>query len=648
MSFRTLTLLLLLGVAPLSARAQSARTTQADLFDRMIDLKRLAAPLRGEQSALFAGLAGADEKSRFRGKTSDGWNIAGELDGPGIINRIWCEEPTGLVRIIIDGKIAIEGKLDDLFAGGIEPFGEPFAYLTHKKRGGVSYLPIGFNKRISILMRDNSSSYQIDFVKLPPGNEVEPFTPDLSDAALDALRRVANVMKIGFEEKKLVAGVKTGSGGAEGVIKQNEKLTWEGKSHGTIRAFYVAITDDREPKDPYFLRDVTLRIYTDGQKAPDVEVPLCDYFGSGFDRNASDSLVAGTALALDNPASNQNQGLWFYSYLPIPFADGIKIEIENRNKPKIGLSFFVRTDRSELAPDTMRLRAKFASAIAMKESAFTLLDLESRGRLVGCSLSVDCPRLEWWGRGPHTLRLDGNDKLTMNGTNVQGFFGLSEASAINARALHGATLAKLQGKSSYFRWLLPDAIEFNRSIRLDFADKQTGDAKDVYYSGVVHWYAPAGEHDVKPTAKPLGARPPGLRIAGAIEVEGNIVGEGWGNVLDQKFGDVELSGNKAASISTTNAVTIKLDAPAAGKFMLRVRTHPKRSFERIVVKTAAGKLVGSVEYKRTNDGVLDVGEIDVAKGENQLTVNCTRPAVLDYWLLAPVKAASQPTSNAKP
>lgn len=638
-----------------SARQQAPRVTQADLIERLIDLNRLTTPpTDGERSGLFSSRDhegdGAGAKPRFLSKTADGWDVLAELKSPGAITRFWCGEPAGKLRVIVDGKTAIDGEFADIFRGGIDPFGEPISYLWAAPRGGVSYLPIGFARSLKVMTRDFAGAYQIDYTTFPEGTEVEPFSQELSKEAEEALRRVTGVMRAGLSEKRLFAGGKMMTGGTAGELKQNEKLTWDSQRSGTVRAMFVSLTDAHEPQDPYYLRDLMLRIWWDGRETPDIEAPLTDFFGSGFDRNSNLSLPMGSSRALDNPTTNQNQGLWYYCFFPMPFTNSIKIEIENRNRKKIGVACFVRIDRNPPAEGALRFRARFASASNVGDLLFGAMGAVGRGRLVGTTLSVDCPRKEWWGAGETRVELD-DVKRPLVGTDVAGFFGIVAEPNVRSRALQGVTLANLQGKSSYYRWMISDAASFFDHARVAFRNRQPGGAADMYYSSVVYWYGAADAADEFGKALAESARPPGLRVAGAQEVEGNIEGKGWGSVVSGRFsGEVEFSGDAAASISTTQPVTMTVTAEKAGRYTLKLRTHPKRSFQTIDVKTEDGKLIGNVEYRRAPDGVFVVGEFEARAGKNKLIVTCSKTAVLDYWLLEPPgeaagAAATQPATS---
>ena len=183
--------------------------TQADLLRRLIDLDQLLVPPPpGEQTGLFSSFDrrqltirdgryahwdANNDRGHFLRTTPDGWNMMAEIDSPGAITRVWCDKPTGNVRILLDGKTVIDAPFADLFNGALEPFGLPLSYEIPPGTAGVSYFPIGFAKSCRVLSREFEGEYQIDYVAFPPETVVETFEPELSAearAALAAARRL--------------------------------------------------------------------------------------------------------------------------------------------------------------------------------------------------------------------------------------------------------------------------------------------------------------------------------------------------------------------------------------------------------------------------------------------------------------------------
>jgi hypothetical protein len=111
-------------------------------------------------------------------------------------------------------------------------------------------------------------------------------------------------------------------------------------------------------------------------------------------------------------------------------------------------------------------------------------------------------------------------------------------------------------------------------------------------------------------------------------------------VVKQKYaGGAELSGQQAVLITTDQPVKISIPSDVAQTVRLKLRTNPRRAFETITVTDAAGNNIGTVTYSRTDDGIYPVGVVHLDKGDNLVTVQCSRPAMLDCWIVEPVPDA---------
>lgn len=671
----------LLGVPDRSWAQELPRISQEMLFHRLIDLDRLATPpADGERLLLFSSYDRAsavikngkyatwdanNDRGQFLRSAGDGWDVLAELEGPGAIVRVWADAPEGDVRIILDGIVAFEGAFKGLFDGAIEPFGKPLSYWMGQtrlpptteptgderikaaqrheltaERHGVCYYPVGFSRSMRVQTRKFTGAYQIDVTAFPPGTQVETSSRELSREAAAELKRVSRRLEGGYGDKLLLEGRKTMAFARNLELKAGEKYVDAVKRSGTIRSFYVALMDSREPPDPYYLRNLILRITWDGRKTPDIECPLTDFFGCGFDRNPNDSLLTGSAKSLDSPAPNQNAEYWYYSYFPMPFSKEFRLEVENGNKQKVGVLIYARIETTPPAADSLRFRARFrAEPLPCTKFDVPLLSASGRGRFVGAVLSVDCPRKAWWGAGDHKFWIDGEAFPSLWGTDTGGYFAVDPDGRADARPLHGSSALTHQGKSSLYRWHLTDAIPFHSSIRGAIENWQDAQATDVYYSAVAFWYGEAGAADEAPRVDAVAVRTPGVRIVGAQEVETSLVGgEGrdWTRLSQAYAGaGVELSAEAAASINSDKPLAFVIHAERAGRYSLAVRTHPQRSFERIEVSSADGKPVGAVEYRRSETGLYTLGEVALEAGENRFTLRCSKKAVLDYWLIEP-------------
>lgn len=630
--------------------------TQAELLRRLIDLERLTLPPPpGERTGLFSSYDrrqstvaegryvcwdANDDRGQFLRDAAEGWKVMAEVQGPGALTRFWCEGPTGDLRVLVDGTTAIDGPLAELFSGGIEPFGMPLSYQIPETGGAVSFFPIGFASSCRVLCRDFAGEYQIDYVAFAPGTAVETFRPRLSPGAEQALEEVAAAFRRGLSDKQLCAGQRLAPYAAQEDLKPGQKLELTIGGAGTIRAFLVSLTDRREPNELYALHNLILRVFWDGQAEPDIEVPLIAFFGSGYQRSPYKSLVMGTDLGTQMPGENENEGWFMYCYFPMPFRNGARIEIENANPDratKVGVMPYLRVDRREPPAEALRFKARMHVENPCRTFDFPLLETGGAGRVVGCVLNVDCPRAEWWGEGDHKAWIDGEDFPSILGTSTAGYFGNVSGLRPFRVALHGATRVMSPGKSSVYRWHTADCIDFRTSIRLTLENWQYNRADDVYYGAVVYWYgqpgAPAAFERVTPQVLTL----PGLRIPGAVEIEDNIVGENWGNLLKEKYaGGSELSGKLAAVVTTADPLPVDIPWAQPGRYRLKLRVVPGRSFGTVSVAYPDGTPIGTVEYSRQSGGQYTVGEITLQAGRTRVIVTCSSTTVLDCWIVEPL------------
>jgi hypothetical protein len=622
-------LAVLLATCPATAQQH---ITQADLLRRVIDLQRLPTPPpAGAHTVRYSSRAGAAPR-----RTADDWDILLDGAGPGAITRLWLGQAVGDIRILVDGQPVIDTTADALLAGRLPPIVEPLVF-----RGTTSYFPIGFDQRCQVLRRGSTSAYEINAVQFPRGTEVEPFQLKLDDAAQAALVEVRKILKAGWTNKQLFGGQRLLPVAVEQELGPDEVLTDALENGGTVRALYVALTDRTNPPELYALHRCVLRIFVDGAKTPNVESPLCDFFGAGFDLSPVHSLIFGTDATLPIPLPERRSGedRFMYCLLPMPFRDGLKVEIQNLNedKRKIGLLLHMRVDTRPPAADALRFYARFRKEDPCRTTEYPLLETTSRGRLVGYLLNVDCPRPGWWGAGTDKLWVDRAKAPAYVGIDAAACFDQVVPLQVDAGPLAGVTRTGPYGKSSAYRWCISDCVDFQKFLRFTIGNQQDRGLKDTYFSSVAYWYAEPKARQSFKALKSADLNVPGLLIPGAIEIEDNIRGKEWGSVIKQKYADgAELSGKAAANITTDQPVEISVPSATEQTVLLKLRVNPRRSFDTITLAAATGSPVGTVTYDRRVDGIYPVGPIHLQKGDNWLTVTCPRPAMLDCWILEPL------------
>lgn len=280
---------------------------------------------------------------------------------------------------------------------------------------------------------------------------------------------------------------------------------------GVIRRFYMApLSSDRMR-----YRKMVLRIYWDGQKEPCVEVPLGDFFGSGL----------GTLRYFHSIAVDVNPGFrgWDFdamvSYLPMPFASGARITLENdggMNNLVVWYHFdYELYPDGKLPPNTGRLHAQWrrvaktpvapgipkntqlgANQFRNTTGAdnYVILDATGHGNFVGLFLTVDNIAGGWYGEGDDMIFVDGQKwPPTYPGTGHeevfnagccpdQEFWGLYTGFYLieNYRAPFG-------GKNQMYRFYVNDPIRFQKSIRVTIEHGHDNNFENDYTS-TAFWY----------------------------------------------------------------------------------------------------------------------------------------------------------------
>ncbi|HKN37176.1 MAG TPA: glycoside hydrolase family 172 protein [Terriglobales bacterium] len=280
---------------------------------------------------------------------------------------------------------------------------------------------------------------------------------------------------------------------------------------GIIRRFYLA---------PFALdrmryRKMLLRIYWDGQKDPCVEVPFGDFFGSGL----------GTLRYFHSVAMDVNPGFrgWDFdamvSYLPMPFAHGARITLENDGAVP-GLLLWYHIDYEQypdggLPPNSGRFHAQWRRVAKTPvkagspknsqlgnlnepnltgEDNFVILDAEGHGSYVGLYLIVDNIAGGWYGEGDDMIFVDGakwpptypgtgHEEVFNSGACPDGEFWGMYTGFYLIENMNGSW----GGKNQMYRFYVNDPIHFQKSIRVTIEHGHNNNFENDY-TATAFWY----------------------------------------------------------------------------------------------------------------------------------------------------------------
>lgn len=280
---------------------------------------------------------------------------------------------------------------------------------------------------------------------------------------------------------------------------------------GVVTRIWITISS----QDPYFLRRILLRMYWDDEEHPSVEVPVGDFFGTGFEYAAYGSQFVGMSSG------------GYYSYFPMPFDEAARIEVVNETGQEVPAFYYHVNYQALDAPlpdDVAYFHAQWNRTLRTPHDApYTILEAEGRGHFVGVNMSMQgYDGNLYYLEGDELIYVDGESEPSVYGTGTEDYFtsGWYFNRGPFALPYHGLILKDDSlARIAAYRFHVGDAIPFDRSFRFDIehghANEEVAD-----YSSTAYWYQKE-PHRPFPPMTPVSLRIP-LRVAvpnGAVEAE---------------------------------------------------------------------------------------------------------------------------------
>lgn len=170
--FYVLAALLLLLSPSLSAQQKRESVTTLSELRNLLEIDRLPEYRQGivEQISSYDPTGGNEDG--FAGKYSflreeDGNLILADLEGPGVVNRIWTPTPTSdTLLFYFDGEKVPRLKIcfADLFSGKVKPFVRPLC--ANEVGGYYCYFPFVYERSLKIAFTGKKDSVPSDTVSL--------------------------------------------------------------------------------------------------------------------------------------------------------------------------------------------------------------------------------------------------------------------------------------------------------------------------------------------------------------------------------------------------------------------------------------------------------------------------------------------------
>lgn len=238
--------------------------------------------------------------------------------------------------------------------------------------------------------------------------------------------------------------------------------------------------------DASMFKALVLRIYWDGSETPAVEAPVGDFFGDGqCEFSCFTSQFIGSSSG------------GFFSYWPMPYAKGFRIEIENRH-PKLGTDVFMNVNYQELdamPAGTGYFCTQFHTGRRKGSESALVLDAQGSGHYAGIMLAMQGEQVNYLSflEAPEYIYVDDDwERPRIAGTGLEDYFngGWYFRDGEFAGPFHGVPLKDpLRSMVTMYRLHDRDAIAFDRRIKMEFVTPWNPDRVQPYwYSSVAYFY----------------------------------------------------------------------------------------------------------------------------------------------------------------
>jgi hypothetical protein len=217
-----------------------------------------------------------------------------------------------------------------------------------------------------------------------------------------------------------------------------------------------------------------LRMYWDGESEPSVEVPVGDFFASGWGKYAQ----------LSSLAVCVNPGSAFNSYWPMPFRKSCRITMENLDDSDMVLYYQITYTLTDIPEDSAYFHAQFrrSNPLKYKTDHVILEGVRGWGHYVGTYMAWGVNNNGWWGEGEIKFFMDGDQEFpTICGTGTEDYFcgsynfenretrryqEFTTPYAGLSQVIRPDGLYEAQQRFGLYRWHITDPIRFAEDLKV--------------------------------------------------------------------------------------------------------------------------------------------------------------------------------------
>lgn len=252
---------------------------------------------------------------------------------------------------------------------------------------------------------------------------------------------------------------KTAKGNAfENILPGETKNLLNINGEGIIQRIWLTID-----QNPVKLRSLRLQFFWDEQSKPAVDVPMGDFFGYNL----------GKKVAFQSALFSSGEGRSFNCYIPMPFRKAARVVLTNEGKEPAKLFYDIDFVLQKIASTALYFHACWNRQMKARlgEDFVVLPKVSGKGRFLGMTVGVNTDSAygkSWWGEGEVKMYVDGDGQYpTIAGTGTEDYIGSAWGLGQFINQYQGCTVANDSlGQYNFYRWHIPDAIYFNKEIKV--------------------------------------------------------------------------------------------------------------------------------------------------------------------------------------
>lgn len=426
----------------------------------------------------------------------DGGVVLADLEGPGVVTRIWTRNPSGILYIFVDDieHPILSVPFKDFFEGGLEYrspgfnlMGPPF--VGESSGGYYSYIPIPYEKRCRMIVttEEDSLAYQVTYAELPEATPIQSFQLSLTEDDVDFFKRWEDQWK----------GVTLRWPSKHEKLHKSRHDYWPDKNTmvypivgpGVIKEIELKL----ESADPDILENTWISIHFDGQETPSVLAPIGAFFGVATkDADDHNSLVIG-----------RYEGRMWCRY-PMPFRERAEIRFINTSSQIADIGYWITWEDGPV-DDDYYFMARYNEAVTEEGKPYVVADIHGRGQYVGTTVAVKNADSLTFLEGDDTYLIDGAPGSEFHGTGTDDYFnaGWYFATGPVSAPTHAVTMKDAQAPAGFsaFRSHIVAPVPFDESFRFELEHGPNNDRPGVTYSSVAYWYQQSPEASAWPVTR---------------------------------------------------------------------------------------------------------------------------------------------------